>query len=150
LPELPLIVNRKTLGGTELIQMESAMGAALGVFEGAEALCVPRSRFIPVKSTDDLLALRSDVYALRPDGRVLGVGEPPYISLDPEHYRRLDDFEVRFPSGAPSLARCDRFTVRGDVTFGAGVVARDRVAVRGPAHVPDGAVLDGARLAVGA
>ena len=150
LPELPLIVNRKTLGGTELIQMESAMGAALGVFEGAQALCVPRSRFIPVKSTDDLLALRSDVYALRPDGRVLGVGEPPYISLDPEHYRRLDDFEVRFPSGAPSLARCDHFTVRGDVTFGAGVVARGRVAVRGPAHVPDGAVLDGARLAVGA
>jgi UTP--glucose-1-phosphate uridylyltransferase len=147
-PELPLIVNRKTLGDTEVIQMESAMGAALGVFDGARAMCVPRSRFIPVKTTDDLLGLRSDVYALGVDGRVVG-GAPPYISLDPEFYRRVEDFEARFPCGAPSLAGCERFVVRGDVSFGAGVVARGRVELQGPLHVPDGTVLDGARLAVG-
>ena len=95
------------------------MGAAIGVFEGARALCVPRSRFVPVKTTDDLLALRSDVYRLRDDGRVEPVAEPPYIALDPAYFKRVDDFEARFPHGAPSLRQCRRFVVRGDVTFGA-------------------------------
>ena len=88
MPALPLIVNRKTVDPTdpsspEVIQTETAMGAAIGVFDGARALCVPRSRFVPVKTTDDLLALRSDVYRLLGDGRVEGVAEPPYIALDP-------------------------------------------------------------------
>ncbi len=47
-----------------MIQLESAMGAAIGAFEGAELLLVPRTRFAPVKTTDDLLVLRSDVYTL--------------------------------------------------------------------------------------
>jgi UTP--glucose-1-phosphate uridylyltransferase len=148
--QLPLIVNRKMLGSTEVIQMESAMGAALSVFEDARALCVPRSRFIPVKTTDDLLALRSDVYSLRPDGRVVPETDPPYIALDPDHYKRVQDFEARFAAGAPSLTGCSRFVVRGDVSFGAGVVARGRVEIHGPADIPDGAVLTGAEHRVGA
>lgn len=62
----------------------------------------------------------------------------------------MDDFEARFSAGAPSLVPCNRFIVRGDVSFGAGVVARGRVEVRGPAHVPDGALLNGVPLGVGA
>jgi UTP--glucose-1-phosphate uridylyltransferase len=144
-PDLPLIVNRKTVDPSDpdspaVIQTETAMGAALGVFEGAEALCVPRSRFVPVKTTDDLLALRSDVYRLRDDGRVEGVAEPPYIALDPRFYKRIADFEARFPAGPPSLVGCQRFIVRGDATFEAGVVARGRVEVcaDGGLHVPGG------------
>jgi UTP--glucose-1-phosphate uridylyltransferase len=144
-PDLPLIVNRKTVDPSDpdspaVIQTETAMGAALGVFEGAEALCVPRSRFVPVKTTDDLLALRSDVYRLRDDGRVEGVAEPPYIALDPRFYKRVADFEARFPAGPPSLVGCQRFIVRGDATFEAGVVARGRVEVcaDGGLHVPGG------------
>jgi hypothetical protein len=41
---------------------------------------------------------------------------------------------------------CDRFVVRGDVTFGAGVVARgdvEIVAGEGGMTIPDGAVLSG-------
>ena len=145
-PALPLIVNRKTVDPRDpaspaVIQTETAMGAAIGIFEGARALCVPRSRFVPVKTTDDLLALRSDVYRLRADGRVEGMAEPPYIALDPEFFKRVSDFEARFPHGAPSLAACDRFVVRGDVTFGADVVARGRVEVC--ANVPDDTVLTG-------
>ena len=67
--ELPLIVNRKTVdprdsSSTPVLQLESAMGAAIGSFPGASLLCVPRTRFVPVKTTDDLLVLRSDVYRL--------------------------------------------------------------------------------------
>ena len=72
---LPMIVNRKTVDPTDksstpVIQLETAMGAAIDVFDGAQALRVPRSRFIPVKTTNDLLVLRSDAYELRGDGRV--------------------------------------------------------------------------------
>src|SRR3712207_7507966 len=49
----------------EVLQLETAMGAAIGIFDGAEALRIPRRRFAPVKTTDQLLALRSDAYVLR-------------------------------------------------------------------------------------
>jgi UTP--glucose-1-phosphate uridylyltransferase len=153
---LPLIVNRKTVDPADpespaVIQLETAMGAAIGVFDGARAVGVPRSRFAPVKTTDDVLVLRSDVYELADDARVLPVPERadelPYVELDPAHFRFLADFEARFPAGPPSLVACDRLLVRGDVTFGAGVVARGAVTVdaRGERrHIDDGMVLEGA------
>jgi len=148
--ELPLIVNRKRVDGPEspeVIQLESAMGAAIGAFDGARAVCVPRTRFAPVKTTDDLLVLRSDVFRLDEDGRVVRDGEEPFVELDPEHFGTLADFDRRFPAGVPSLAGAERFVVRGDVTFGAEVVARGAVEVEAAAgealHIPDGAVLEG-------
>jgi UTP--glucose-1-phosphate uridylyltransferase len=150
-PDLPLIVNRKTVDPADpsspaVIQTETAMGAAISAFEGARALCVPRSRFVPVKTTDDLLALRSDIYRLRGDGRIEAIVQPPYIALDPRYFKRIADFEQRFPHGPPSLRECRRFVVCGDVTFGADIVARGRVEVRVADRrlVPDGSVLPAA------
>jgi UTP--glucose-1-phosphate uridylyltransferase len=146
-PRLPLIANHKTVDprdpdSTPVIQVESAMGAAIGVFEGARALCVPRTRFVPVKTTDDLLALRSDLYRLHDDGRVGSrVDEPPFIALDPAYFKTIDGFEARFPAGPPSLVGCRRLIVRGDVRFGARVIARGRVEVCGA--VPDDTILTG-------
>ncbi len=148
--DLPLIVNRKRIpGGPEVIQLESAMGAAIGAFDGARAVQVPRTRFAPVKTTDDLLVLRSDVYRLTGDSRVERApertGDEPFVALDPAHFGTLAAFDARFPHGPPSLVGCDRLVVRGDVTFGAGVVARGAVEVTAPegeaVHIPDGAVL---------
>jgi UTP--glucose-1-phosphate uridylyltransferase len=106
---------------------------------------VPRSRFVPVKTTNDLLSLRSDAYVVG-DGHAVHLapqrhGVPPFVDLDEDHYKLVDDFEARFPAGAPSLVACDALHVRGDVTFGAGVVVRGQVTVDGPTHVDDGAVL---------
>jgi UTP--glucose-1-phosphate uridylyltransferase len=149
---LPMIVNRKTVDPTdssspEVIQLETAMGAAIDVFEGAAALHVPRSRFVPVKTTNELLALRSDAYELADDWTVGLVptrdGRPPLVELDPDYFKLLSDFEARFAAGAPSLARCDRLTVTGDVSFGRGVVVRGSVTVEGPRRIEDGAVLEG-------
>jgi UTP--glucose-1-phosphate uridylyltransferase len=150
--ELPMIVNRKTVdpqdkSSTPVVQLETAMGAAIGVFEGAAALRVPRSRFVPVKTTNDLLSLRSDAYVLRDDHAVVLAperrGTPPLIDLDADRYKLVRDFEARFPAGAPSLVACDALTVEGDVTFGRDVTVRGEVTVTGPAAVPDGAVLEG-------
>ena len=68
---------------------------------------------------------------------------PPVIDLDDEHYKRLRDFEQRFPKGAPSLVECERLSLEGEVTFGAGVVVRGTVSVEGPKEIPDGEELAG-------
>jgi UTP--glucose-1-phosphate uridylyltransferase len=149
---LPLIVNRKTVdpgdkSTPEVFQLETAMGAAIGVFEGAQPVRVPRRRFSPVKTTEDLLALRSDAYVLADDARVELAAErngtPPVVDLDDDHFKLLRDFDARFPEGAPSLVGCERLSVEGDVTFGADVVVRGTVTVSGPRRVEDGAVLEG-------
>ena len=152
--ELPLIVNRKTVdprdpGSPPVLQLESAMGAAIASFPGARVLCVPRTRFAPVKTTDDLLVLRSDVYMLSKDMVVAPVPERadnlPYVELDPRFYKLLDDFERRFSEGPPSLREAERLIVHGDVTFGRGVRVRGAVEVEAPEpmRIDAGATLEG-------
>jgi UTP--glucose-1-phosphate uridylyltransferase len=156
---LPLIRNEKTVdpadsSSPEVIQIESAMGAAVGVFPGARAVLVDRARFVPVKTTNDLLVVRSDVYELADDGRVVVSGRrdgggAPVVDLDPAHFKLVAPFEERFPHGPPSLIACERLTVRGDWGFGRGVVARGVVELAGEGderrEVEDGAVLGSAR-----
>jgi UTP--glucose-1-phosphate uridylyltransferase len=146
---LPLIRNEKTVDPSDksspaVFQLETAMGAAVGVFEGARALRVPRTRFAPVKTTDDLCALRSDAYRLTDDAHVVLEAERvPFVALDSDYFKVMRDYDARFPDGEPSLKACERFEVEGDVRFGRDVVVRGAVKVEGPREVEDGAVLEG-------
>ncbi len=148
---LPLIRNEKTVDpsdgdSTPVIQVESAMGAAIEVFEGATAICVGRDRFLPVKTTNELLLLRSDVYDLTDEGRLVATTEhSPEISLDSRFYKKVGKFLARIPV-APSLRRATSLKVDGDWTFGAGVtvVGSAELTDEGsPQTVPDGATLGG-------
>jgi UTP--glucose-1-phosphate uridylyltransferase len=147
---LPMIVNKKTVdpndpSSPEVLQLETAMGAAIGVFEGAAAVHVPRARFAPVKTTNHLLVVRSDAYELADDWTVRlapGRDTAPLVELSDE-FKLLRDFEARFPAGPPSLVEAKRLEVDGDVHFGRDVRVRGRVRVEGPAEIPDGAVLEG-------
>lgn len=148
---LPIIVNRKTVDptrsdSTPVIQIESAMGTAVEVFEGAQALLVPRTRFRPVKTTNELLLLRSDIYRLDEDYHVTSLidHDEPFIDLG-TRYKLIDDFEERFPAGPPSLREASSLRVPADATFGAGVVVRGDATVTGEGRVtiPDGTVLSG-------
>lgn len=126
--QLPLIKNSKTVDpadptSTPVIQIESAMGAAIEVFEGAVVLEVDRSRFLPVKTTNDLLVLRSDVYELGEDYLLRAVVEAPLVDLDSKHYKTIGAFDARFSAGAPSLVGASSLSVAGDWTFEAGVTA---------------------------
>jgi UTP--glucose-1-phosphate uridylyltransferase len=153
---LPMIVNKKTVdpgdkSTPEVFQLETAMGAAVGVFEGAKTLNVPRRRFAPVKTTSDLLVLRSDAYVLTDDFRV----EPspdlpdglPLVELDSDHFKLLRDFDARFPAGPPSLVGAKTLAVEGDVKFGRDVVVRGEASVSNEGDeqlvIDDGAVLEG-------
>ncbi|SHE26217.1 UTP--glucose-1-phosphate uridylyltransferase [Actinomyces glycerinitolerans] len=147
---LPLIRNAKTVDpadpeSTPVIQLETAMGAAVEAFDGATAVEVPRSRFLPVKTTNDLLLVRSDVYAVDADGLLQQVPEQAcVVDLDPRYYKRIADFEARFPHGVPSIRDARSLTVRGDWTFGADVVATGDATVT-ETGAP-GVIADGARL----
>jgi len=146
---LPMIVNEKTVDPSDsssppVYQLETAMGAAIAVFDGAQAIRVSRSRFVPVKKTSDLLVLRSDAYRLADGARIEladGRAGAPLVELDDEHFKRLADFDAHFPAGPPSLVAADRLEVRGDVTFGRDVAVRGSVVVEGPRRIEDGAQL---------
>jgi UTP--glucose-1-phosphate uridylyltransferase len=122
--ELPLILNAKTLDprdetSPEVYQVETAMGAAISLFEGATAVRVPRSRFVPVKKTSDLMVIRSDCYRLIPDHRVkidIAGAQPPLVQLAQRYYGKIDYFDQRL-AFIPSLKECQSLEVEGDVRF---------------------------------
>jgi UTP--glucose-1-phosphate uridylyltransferase len=131
---LPMIRNNKTVDprdkkSTPIVQLEIAMGAAIECFEGATAIDVPRSRFAPVKTTGDLLALRSDAYEVLDDGQVRLAasrdGVPPTISLS-DDYKLVDQLE---PLGVPGLVKCGSLKISGPVHFAEGVVIEGDVAI---------------------
>lgn len=146
---MPLIVNRKTVdpkdrSSTPVIQMETAMGAAIEVFPGSTAIAVPRSRFLPVKTTAELTLVRSDLYALTDDYRLVATGaQAPDIRLDKRYYTNIADYEARFSRGVPSLAQATSLVVEGDWTFGEGVsiVGDVHLTEDGAGQIPAGKVL---------
>jgi UTP--glucose-1-phosphate uridylyltransferase len=153
---LPLIRNSKTVDPRDpdspaVYQLETAMGSAIAVFNGAQAIRVPRSRFAPVKTTDDLLAVRSDAYTLTDDFRVVPSSSRRMrqfnINLDGRFYKYVHDLDGRFPHGAPSLVENKSLVVQGDFCFGKNVVCRGDVhlvnATNQQIYIPDGSVLSG-------
>jgi UTP--glucose-1-phosphate uridylyltransferase len=153
---LPMILNPKTLNPRDdtspaVFQIETAMGSAISLFEGAAAVVVPRSRFYPVKKCNELLAIRSDCFTysdacglvVNPQRRL----EPIQIDLDPKYYGKIDEFGKRFPYGPPSLLNCESLTVRGDVFFGNQIALKGNVIIRNsgkmPVTVPDATVIEG-------
>jgi UTP--glucose-1-phosphate uridylyltransferase len=144
---LPLIRNVKHVDpadatSPEVVQIESAMGAAIEIFAGAQTIEVTRRRFVPVKTTNDLLVLRSDVYDIGEDF-VLDQASPmiPFVDLDGV-YKLVGEFDKRFKEGAPSLREAESFVVDGDWTFGENVKVVGKVALDGErGRVESGTVL---------
>lgn len=133
---LPLIRNNKTVDpkrpeSQKVLQLESAMGAAIACFDQTGAIEVDRKRFSPVKTTSDLLALRSDAYNVTKDHRLIlderRSGLPPLIQLDQDCYETIESFDHRFGKEIPSLIDCELLSVGGPVTFAEGVVLQGKV-----------------------
>ena len=148
---LPLIRNVKNVDPGEatspkVVQIETAMGAAIEIFENARLIEVGRDRFVPVKTTNDLLVLRSDVYNIGRDFVLDQAAEEiPFVDLDGRHYKLVGEFDKRFPEGAPSLLKAHSFTVEGDWTFGRGVevVGDVELDATSAQRVPGSSVLNG-------
>lgn len=141
---LPIIINKKTAdprdpGSPAVLQLETAMGAAIEAFPDAGAIEVPRTRFAPVKTTADLLAVRSDAYDLTPDLRLelhpSRAGQPPRLTLD-DSCKLVDGLDAAFPQGPPSLRGCRSLTIKGRFVVEAGVVFRGDVELANDAADP--------------
>ena len=140
---LPLIVNPKTLDPRDkssppVLQIETAMGAAISLFEGAAAVRVPRSRFFPVKTCNDLLAVRSDCFVftaennlqINPQRQARQKPDTIKIKLDPRYYGKIDDLDKRFAQGPPSLVECESLSIEGDVRFEKSVIIKGSVSIK--------------------
>jgi UDP-N-acetylglucosamine pyrophosphorylase len=142
---LPVIRNAKTLdprdgNSPKVVQLETAMGAAIECFADSAAVLVPRARFAPVKTTSDLLALRSDAYLVTEDWRLALAPRrnqvPPVIDLDGAHYKMVDQLDAALAGSVPSLIDCRELTVRGPVRFNAGNVFSGKVAITNASGTP--------------
>lgn len=126
--ELDVIVNHKHLdNGLNVIQLETAVGAAMKDFNNAIGINVPRSRFLPVKKTSDLLLAMSNLYSLKDGHLIMNPRRPfptvPHVKLGDKHFSKVREFLSRFAS-IPDMLELDHLTVSGDVTFGKGVTLR--------------------------
>ncbi|CAI7731160.1 unnamed protein product [Closterium sp. NIES-53] len=147
--KLDIIPNPKEVDGVKVLQLETAAGAAMKFFDRAIGVNVPRSRFLPVKATSDLLLVQSDLYTVE-DGLVTRnpartAPANPTIDLGPE-FKKVADFQKRFRA-IPSIIQLDSLKVSGDVSFGENVTLKGKVAIEAPKDdkivVADGTVLEG-------
>ncbi len=119
---LSMILNSKTVDGEKVYQVETAMGSAISVFKNSRAIIVNRDRFIPVKTTNDLLTVWSDVFQLSENFELISqVSKIPKINLDTKFYQNYTDFKMRFQKGIPSLKKCDSLEIDGNIFWGKNV-----------------------------
>ncbi|KAG5247196.1 hypothetical protein OIU76_029415 [Salix suchowensis] len=145
--KMEIIPNPKEVDGVKVLQLETAAGAAIKFFDHAIGINVPRSRFLPVKASSDLLLVQSDLYTLV-DGFVIrnpARTNPanPSIELGPE-FKKVANFLSRFKS-IPSIIELDSLKVAGDVWFGANITLKGKVSIVVKSgvklEIPDGTVL---------
>jgi len=123
--QLPVLLNKKTVAGQSCVQFESAMGSALPLFQRTACVQVGRERFFPVKTTSDLLLLRSDLVTKETTGRLRytrPVTQLPIITLS-DTYWNVAAFNEAFEQ-VPSLKHVTQLTLRGPFIFKAGVVLK--------------------------
>jgi len=148
--DMEIIVNPKVLdGGLNVYQLETAVGAAMKCFDNALGINVPRSRFLPVKKSSDLLLVMSNLYSLDHGALIMSpkrmFPSTPLVKLGDNHFKKVAAFLSRFGS-IPDLLELDHLTVSGDVTFGRGVSLRGTVIIIANhgdrIDIPAGAILE--------
>ncbi|EJW03698.1 hypothetical protein EDEG_00186 [Edhazardia aedis USNM 41457] len=149
--KLDIIENKKALPKTneKVIQLETAIGAAIAHFKNAKGMIVPRTRFLPVKTTSDLFLVQSNIFieekgalVLNPKRLYLG---NPIIRLVGPHFKEVNKYLERF-SGIPDILDLDHLTVSGNVKFGKNVTLKGTVIIiaseNNTIKIPDGAILE--------
>jgi UTP--glucose-1-phosphate uridylyltransferase len=141
---LPLIQNHKTILGQRIIQLETAMGAAIGAFQSARGLRVGRERFFPTKKVADLFVLQSDVCVLDKMDRLLANPlRPKTLPLRPsvnfsENFLEMPHkMSERFEDPARVfLLQAQSLDVSGPVFFERNVRIEGQVAINAPSDKP--------------
>jgi len=150
---LPLIQNRKSIFGTRVVQIETAMGAAISRFQRARGLRVSRERFFPTKKVADLFVLQSDACILdslyrlqRNPRRPMSLPFMPTVSFGADFLSSPLEMESRFEDPASvSLVLADSLEVRGPAFFERDVRIEGHVRINAQpgalCRIPSGTVL---------
>lgn len=127
--QLDVIVNKKIVNQYPVIQLETAIGSGINSFQGSVAVKVPRKRFLPVKKTNDLLLIQSNLFTeekglliKNPERQFEGL---PLIRLG-EKFESMEEYQKRI-DGIPDILELDLLTVVGNVFFGKNVTLRGNV-----------------------
>ncbi|ROW01482.1 hypothetical protein VSDG_02267 [Cytospora chrysosperma] len=152
--EMEIIPNGKTIPGDKkgesdisIVQLETAVGAAIRHFKNAHGVNVPRRRFLPVKTCSDLMLVKSDLYTVKHGQLQMSAsrfGDAPLIKLGGD-FKKVSDFQKHIPS-IPKIIELDHLTITGAVNLGRGVTLKGTViivATEGSTiDVPPGSVLE--------
>jgi len=146
--DVDVIVNPKKALGKDVIQLETAAGAAIQFFDNAKGVNVPRSRFLPVKAVGDLFVVQSNLYDLTNGYLVMNPKRPyptvPLVNLG-EEFKKVSDYNRRIKS-IPDILELDQLTVSGDVYIGSKVTLRGTVIIvanhGNRIDIPDGSILE--------
>mmetsp|Transcript_5211 Transcript_5211/g.9386 ORF Transcript_5211/g.9386 Transcript_5211/m.9386 type:complete len:574 (-) Transcript_5211:420-2141(-) len=124
--DIPVMLREKTTVDargveTGTIAFKSAAGAAISLFKNVVVISVSRARFLPVKTTDDLFAVQSDLFTIQHGALRLSnkrtISPPvPTVKLGP-NFRSIEEYSKRLPFGVPDLVELEHLTVSGDVHF---------------------------------
>jgi UTP--glucose-1-phosphate uridylyltransferase len=153
--QMEIIPNPKEVDGVKVLQLETAAGAAIRFFDRAIGVNVPRSRFLPVKATSDLLLVQSDLYTVE-DGAVVRSTarispENPTIELGSE-FKKVGDFLKRFKA-IPSIISLDSLKVIGNVWFGKEIVLKGKVVIEAKKEekleIPDEVTIENKHVTAG-
>ena len=133
---LPIILNRKHIADTDVIQIETAMGAAMHSFSAPGLIEVPRTRFAPVKKLSDLFLLQSDSYVMNAACQLsVNPLRPGHLSVLPKvafHSGFPQDNELENSFAAPqtiSMLQADSLSVSGNVFFEEGIQIKGKVVI---------------------
>jgi UTP--glucose-1-phosphate uridylyltransferase len=144
--DLGLIVNRKEVKKKSVLQLETAIGSAFNSFPGAIGMDVPRSRFLPVKKTSDLLLVQSNLFRLNRGtlkrDNLKDRSNLPQINLK-EPFDDLKQYQQRFPV-PPDITELDSLELQGEVRFNGKVTLQGNVRLisnKKSIKIPKGAVL---------
>jgi len=148
LDKIDIIPNPKVVRGVRVLQLETAAGAAIACFQKPLSINVPRSRFLPVKSTSDLFVIQSDMFSLSHGSLKMSnlrpFPSPPIVKLG-NYFKNVSDYLERL-GGRPNIIELDQLTISGNVTLGRGVVLKGTVIIvandGSQIDIPDGSILE--------
>jgi UTP--glucose-1-phosphate uridylyltransferase len=152
--EMEIIPNDKSIPADKkgeadisIVQLETAVGAAIRHFKNAHGVNVPRRRFLPVKTCSDLMLVKSDLYTLKHGQLVIDpsrFGPAPLIKLGTD-FKKVSQFQKRIPS-IPKILELDHLTITGNVNLARGVVLKGTVIIvateGNTIDIPPGSVLE--------
>ncbi|CAC9889350.1 unnamed protein product [Aureobasidium pullulans] len=139
--------DKKGEADVSIVQLETAVGAAIRHFHNAHGVNVPRRRFLPVKTCSDLMLVKSDLYTLKHGQLIMDpnrFGPAPLIKLGGD-FKKVSSFQSRIPS-IPKILELDHLTITGPVNLGRGVTCKGTVIIVASEgqtiDIPPGSILE--------